>query len=67
MPVTRLVIAIAFGWTACAGAQGPADRFVYQDLPARWGFPVAEATLLGYVLADDQASVRRHAWELGQR
>ncbi|MFO1311228.1 MAG: hypothetical protein U1F41_04095 [Burkholderiales bacterium] len=64
MPAPRLVIAIALAWTASAGAEAPPDRFVYQDLTSRWGFPVAESALLGYVLADDQASVRRHAWEL---
>ena len=49
---------------AAAAAQTPASHFVYQDLPTRYGFPVAEATLLGLVLTDDQARVRRHAWDL---
>ncbi|MFO1322471.1 MAG: hypothetical protein U1F15_00235 [Burkholderiales bacterium] len=61
----RLRIAVAACCIAsAAAAQAPADRFAYQDLPARFGFPVAESTLLGYVLTDDQARVRRHAWEL---
>ena len=52
--------------TAAAGAaaQAPAHRFDYEDLTPRFGFPVAEYTLLGAVLADDQAGVRRHAWDL---
>jgi hypothetical protein len=52
--------------TAAAGAaaQAPAQRFAYEDLTPRFGFPVAEYQLLGAVLADDQAGVRRHAWDL---
>ena len=46
-----------------AAAQGT-FRFAYQDLPARSGIPVPEFTLLGAVLGDDQAAVRRHAWDL---
>ena len=43
---------------------GPGDRFVYEDLASRFGFPVAEAKLLGAVLTGDQANVRRHAWDI---
>jgi len=49
-----------------APAQPPnaSDRFAYQDLDPGVGVPLAESTLLGAVLAGDQATVRRHAWEL---
>lgn len=64
MRAPRILAVLAFAGAACAGAQAPADRYAYQDLPTRFGFPVPEATLLAYVLQGDQASVRRHAWEL---
>ena len=46
-----------------AAAQGT-FRFAYQDLPVRSGVPAPEFTLLGSVLGDEQAAVRRHAWDL---
>ena len=55
--------ALAAAAAATAAAQ-PADAYRYRDLAPRFGFPVAESTLLAYVLDDDQARVRRHAWEL---
>lgn len=55
---------LAWFCLAPALAQVAADRFVIQDLPKRFGFPVAEQKLLAAVLTDDQARVRRHAWEL---
>lgn len=64
MRAPRILAVLAFAGAACAGAQAPADRYAYQDLPTRFGFPVPEATLLAYVLQGDQSSVRRHAWEL---
>lgn len=58
-----LVAALALG--ACAAVSAaPADRYVYQEMSPRYGFPVAESTLLAAVLTDDQAGVRRHAWQL---
>ena len=58
------VLAVAFAAAAVAQRAPAADIYRYEDLPGRFGFPVAEATLLGAVLADDQPAVRRHAWEL---
>jgi hypothetical protein len=47
-----------------AQSPGPETRYVYQDLPARVGFPAPGYELSGAVLANEQATVRRHAWDL---
>ncbi len=61
----RHALLAAFAWLACVSAgAAPPGRYVYQDLSPRYGFPVAESTLLAAVLTGDQARVRRHAWEL---
>src|ERR1700758_2408967 len=55
----------AWIFTAATLAQADSgDRFVYEALTPRFGFPIADASLLGAVLAGDQPSVRRHAWDL---
>jgi len=56
-----IIVASLVACAACAGAQ---DRYGYEDLSARFGYPVAESSLPADVLGDDQARVRRHAWEL---
>jgi hypothetical protein len=56
--------AAALAAAATAAVAQTADSYRYRDLTPRFGFPVAESTLLAYVLDDDQARVRRHAWEL---
>lgn len=63
MRVFLLLTLLVLTSPASAQASAPGDRFVYQDL-APGAVPVPEFTLLGAVLAGDQATVRRHAWDI---
>lgn len=62
----RLLLLVLLAFIAPVAAQSPVppDRFVYEDLRASAGVPVPEFTLLGAVLTGDQATVRRHAWDI---
>ena len=64
MGITGMLALLAAAWPASAQSPVPDTRYAYQDLPPRIGFPTPGYELVGAVLGNEQAVVRRHAWEL---
>jgi len=60
LPTLLLALLLGAAATQAAGQ----DRYVYEDLPARIAFPTPAFTLQGFVIGDQEAAVRAHAWTL---
>lgn len=55
-----LAVALLAAWSSGP----PPNRFAYEGIPARFGFPASAAVLQGYVYAGNDRAVRAHAWSV---